>query len=1102
MTDAAPSDNYKIRRFIAAYKLRLAERAATLRSRPETWGHNDIISIDEEKRFLATQDQYRIAPYPYPGLRSFDTDEGELFFGREPNVEALRQILTKRRLVVVLGGSGSGKSSLIRAGLLPFLNGEKRIPGRDGNWYAVEFRPRTDPFGELSAALVRQLLCPLLKLRRKGLLEALEVPANADFESESTIAALRDKLHQRFVEAKLQGRCKVLEKLLEIANDELDRYDNIATLGRRLAAPNLFLLVDQLEEVFRPEVADEQRKALLDLIVDLHKYMQTASAQGGLFLAATIRSEEVHRCAEHRGLSEVVIGSGYQIEILDPGNQEDALALRDAIIRPARNVLQDWGFADHIDHEDAPFEPGLPDLLLQGAARLSKELDHRPDQLPLLQHALQASWHAAMRRWSAPNFKGVKLEITRKDLPGQAEEWDVPDLSACLKVRADKAGSRAAERFAQHAGTTVEVGKSAIEAAFRALARRDDRGNWARRFAGRDEITAFLNADPKSEIAKLTDDRKWPAVEEALHVFQLRGYMSRGGEQKYDISHEALIRNWPLFQEWLRAPQEVAYALGRVLMEVDPETFEASSGDNQSKLIPENLAERVEVVSPGGKLPTGWGEDQIAPYLLRPALRRVWGGDNAAALNQMITLARRANKVRRDAEHAKQKFEKRVFASKVVSIVVLGFCGLAGLGIVISGVIKRQEIELELMQAAAHSLIGRMQAETNWTEGLRERVAIHVPKMLRGEGKTPDEALVRQRAWQNWDTAVRAILGQELRVVGLKQPPDNLGKLACVTLSEDPDNSEASSPVNLTRGDSAQVRLLARLEQGASGVRFETSEHGSSWTKGDVIGMNAISGARVCLAPGGSALTASYPGAGLPFVSEIHWFYSCEVEVGAKCTNEWRAIPRPIKTVPVPAVQEVVPKSNCVRAIRKVPVSDKYSTITRMEIDFSGESETCESDVKGAASSAQSLYFRGTYVPGLAAAIPSRSDSKFKNCTSDGSGQIECPMGATESKLILRPAGPPQFWSMSASPTTEEFPIDSVLVIAPKIVEASIDNNKNIILGDDKGSRWIVINHREELIAELWRRTDRLHDTKWENAPPEVLMVMKKEEFEEKAPPQ
>jgi hypothetical protein len=1096
MTDAAPSDNHKIRRFVAAYKLRLAERAAALRSRPETWGRNEVISVDEEKRFLTTQDQYRIAPCPYPGLRSFDTDEGELFFGRERNVEALRQILTNRRLVVVLGGSGSGKSSLIRAGLLPFLNGEKRIPGRDGNWYAVQFRPRTDPFGELSAALVRQLLCPLLKLQRKGFLEAFELPANVDVESESTIAALRDKLHQSFMEANLQGRRKVLEKLLEIANDELDRYDNIATLGRRLAAPNLFLLVDQLEEIFRPEVADEQRNALLDLIVDLHQYMQTASAQGGLFLAATIRSEEVHRCAEHRGLSEVVIGSGYQIEILDPGNQEDALALRDAIIRPARNVLQDWGFADHIDHEDAPFEPGLPDLLLQGAARLSKELEHRPDQLPLLQHALQASWHAAIRRWSAPNFKGVKLEITRKDLPGQAEEWDAPDLSACLKVRADKAESRAAERFAEHAGTAVEVGKSAIEAAFRALARRDDRGNWARRFAGRGDIIAFLNANPKSEIAKLTDDRKWPAVEEALRVFQLRGYMSRGGEQKYDISHEALIRNWPLFEKWLREPQEVAHALSRVLTEVDPKEFEASSRNKQSELISANVAKSVEAVSPGGTLPTGWGEDQIAPYLLKPTLRRMWGGDKAAALNRMITLARRANYVR-----------SLVFASKVVSFALIVVCGLVLIGIFFQQDLKQRLTEISLKQAAAHSLIGKMRAETNWAEGLRERVAIHVPKLLLGEGKTPDDALVKQTAWQNWDTAVRAILGQELRIVRLDQRPNDIGNLACVTLSDDLANSEPSSPVTLPRGDRAtQVRLLARLDQGASGVRFETSERDSSWTKGGVIGINASSGVRVCLAPDGSALTASYPGAGLPFLSEIHWFNSCELEVDAKCTNgtnEWRAISRPIDPVPVSAVRAEVPKFNCVRAIRTVPVSHKYSTVTHLEIDFSGESEATCSDVKGAPSSAQPPYFRGTYVPGLAAAIPFRTDAKFNKCTSNESGQIECPIGATAqpSKLILRDAGRPHFWSMSASPITEEFPIDSVLVIAPKIVEALIDNNKNIVLGGgDKSSRWIVINHREALIAELWRRTDRLQDTQWENVPPEVSMLMEKKDFEEARP--
>ena len=46
--------------------------------------------------------------------------------------------------------------------------------------------------------------------------------------------------------------------------------DKAATGGRRLAEPSLFLLIDQLEEVFRPEVSAKEREALLNLIVDLH----------------------------------------------------------------------------------------------------------------------------------------------------------------------------------------------------------------------------------------------------------------------------------------------------------------------------------------------------------------------------------------------------------------------------------------------------------------------------------------------------------------------------------------------------------------------------------------------------------------------------------------------------------------------------------------------------------------------------------------------------------------------------------------------------------------------------------------------------------------
>ncbi len=1176
MSEPAAIDDHKLRRFIAAYKLRLAEKAAELGARQETWGRQNSISIEAEKKHLTQQDKYRIAPYPYPGLRAFDTEEGELFFGREQNVKALREILAKRRLVVVLGGSGSGKSSLVRAGLLPFLNTEHRIPGRDGNWYAVEFRPRTDPLGELSTALVSQLLVPFLKLGRKGLPEALGLSRDADVTSEGTIALLQERMRQRFVEAKKHSREKVLETLLQIVNNELDSYDDIATSGRRLADPNLFLLVDQLEEVFRPEVDDKQREALLDLIVDLHEHMKSATTKGGLFLAATIRSEEVHRCAEHRGLSEVVIGSGYQIEILDPSNKDDALALRRAIVAPARNVLEDWGFSVPADDEDAPFEKGLPELLLKGAARLSKELDHRPDQLPLLQHALQAVWHAAMRRWSKPDAQLSKLEISLDDLPGQAPEWyaadpnasletrPVPDLSACLQARADKAGNRAAERFADATGTTPDVGNDALQGAFRALARRDDRGNWARRFAGREEITAFLNADPDSAVAQLPDDKKWQALRDALHVFQLRGYMSRGAERKYDISHEALIRNWPLFQAWLRAPEEVAYALGRVLMEVKPEDFNKASSKEQDKMIPDNLAERVEAVSEKGTLPAEWGQDQIKPYLLRPNLRRVWGGDKVKALEQMIGLARAAEKTREDAEKAKRQAETnaaleqakreqeirleqakreqeirleqakreqelrleqakreqelRLEQAKREQKRRLSIAASAALVLLLAAGAAIQwnkllAVEVQVKQTAAYGLIGSARADTNWPEGLRERVAIHITKMLSGEGKRADEHLVSESAWRGWDGAVRTILGDELRIGRLDHPPLNESAPACVTLGDD--KKAPSKAVALSGFDNVEVRLQDAVDEAASGVRFETKEgHGGVWKKGDLIGnVNVSGGVRICLAPDGSSLTASYPGAGLPFMSELRWFRFCDGQV--QCSSgRWRATSRPIKTILPPGVEGVT-SFNCVHGIRAVP--GQY--LARIEVDFTAEADQCDLEAPGATTNKapNSKYFRASYVPGLASAKAiAKVDLNFRPCALEAE-RIQCRLGP-EDKLDSGPtltltktpglsatktSGPSDvLWSMFAVPVPS-YAMANVFVIAPTIVKAAIDGNNNIVLVDDNGAYWMVVNDRPKLMSELWRRADPLTNSdSWVRRPPLNVSINMDEKDLREAPPQ
>src|SRR5215213_5091556 len=103
-----------------------------------------------------------LAVDPYPGLRSFGQHEAQIFFGRRSQIVQLGDRFRENNAVLVLGGSGSGKSSLVKAGLLPKLRTIAPVPDRMGKWYNVECRPRTDPTGELITALWQQICEPLL----------------------------------------------------------------------------------------------------------------------------------------------------------------------------------------------------------------------------------------------------------------------------------------------------------------------------------------------------------------------------------------------------------------------------------------------------------------------------------------------------------------------------------------------------------------------------------------------------------------------------------------------------------------------------------------------------------------------------------------------------------------------------------------------------------------------------------------------------------------------------------------------------------------------------------------------------------------------------
>ncbi len=119
---------------------------------------------------------------PYKGLRAFEEADAADFFGREALVEQLIGRIAEdtptSRFLAVVGPSGSGKSSVVKAGVLPELR-TGRLPGSEG-WYVAEMSPGVHPMTEIEAALLSVAIVPPKNLKSqlrsdtKGLLQAVE----------------------------------------------------------------------------------------------------------------------------------------------------------------------------------------------------------------------------------------------------------------------------------------------------------------------------------------------------------------------------------------------------------------------------------------------------------------------------------------------------------------------------------------------------------------------------------------------------------------------------------------------------------------------------------------------------------------------------------------------------------------------------------------------------------------------------------------------------------------------------------------------------------------------------------------------------------------
>jgi energy-coupling factor transporter ATP-binding protein EcfA2 len=288
---------------------------------------------------------------PFPGLRPFGFADRGFFFGRERQAFALYRLVENGRFIAVIGGSGSGKSSLVLAGLQGLLADETADSGGP-TWAFLDMRPGGAPIRRLAGALAKLSAedSPDETARRRDRIEWTLRQSSFSFES-----ALKEA-------GGLNGR-----SLLLVVDqfEELFRF-GLAGLGQRRGG---------VEEARQRDEATQFVQILLD--ADRRRLANVR-------VLITMRSDFIGDCAYFHGLSEAVSATQYLVPNLTRSQLEDAI----------RKPIEKAG---------GTIEPELVERLLNDCG---DELD----QLPVLQHCLMRLWDRA----GAETAPGSARRLTRQ----------------------------------------------------------------------------------------------------------------------------------------------------------------------------------------------------------------------------------------------------------------------------------------------------------------------------------------------------------------------------------------------------------------------------------------------------------------------------------------------------------------------------------------------------------------------------------------------------------------------------------------------------------------------------------------------------------------
>ena len=279
---------------------------------------------------------------PYRGLLPFDESDADVFYGRERLAAELAVKLvtrvTRGGLVVVTGASGAGKSSLLRAGLLPILARGQQMEGSD-QWASIVMTPTKDPFTELAARLA-----------------AL---------GGTTTLAVRGELAQH----PDRGHLSVWPAVLAVSARHAETPPVSADKATRLV-----LIVDQFEQVFTlnpgPD-AEAARKAFITALCAAATNPVGPRQEPPALVVIAVRGDFWDRCAAYPELKDALQDGQF---VVGPMTESE---LRVAITGPAEAA-------------GLTIDPALTDTILGDLQAAGS--DDTSGVLPLLSQAMSLTW--------------------------------------------------------------------------------------------------------------------------------------------------------------------------------------------------------------------------------------------------------------------------------------------------------------------------------------------------------------------------------------------------------------------------------------------------------------------------------------------------------------------------------------------------------------------------------------------------------------------------------------------------------------------------------------------------------------------------------------